>query len=119
MLCNIDVNKDNTIDTTALFCGDAEYKAIEAMQQKNRLGHVDIYKVGHHGSKNALRESSAKILSPKISLFSVGAGNTYGHPTQTTLDYCANVGSQIYRTDNQGTITCYIHPNKINVKTTK
>ncbi|MDO5329689.1 MAG: DNA internalization-related competence protein ComEC/Rec2 [Coriobacteriia bacterium] len=104
-------------DINALLCGDAEYEQIETMQKLNRLHNVDIYKVGHHGSKNALTDKATKMLKPKISLFSVGKKNRYGHPAQTTIDKLESVDSQIYRTDKNGTITLTFNADSIDIKT--
>ena len=43
-------------------------------------------------------------MSPKYAVISVGAGNDYGHPAQTTLDKLNSIGTVIYRTDKDGTI---------------
>lgn len=113
VLANYDVNHDDVIDASVLLCGDAEKNQINDMIKFNRLNKIDIYKVGHHGSKNAITQEDAIKLSPKISLFSVGANNRYGHPADTTLSYLNN--SRIFRTDKNGTVTCEIFISSINV----
>ena len=62
-----------------------------------------ILKVSHHGSAD---QSAGLIeaLNPAIALISVGAGNSYGHPTKKTLDILDRLGSQILRTDEQGSL---------------
>lgn len=100
-----------THDTKTLLCGDAEFEEIETMYNKGRLDGIDIYKVGHHGSKNALNK---KVISPKISLVSVGK-NKYGHPAKTTLDKLSD--SQIYRTDEKGTIKLIFRGDSIDIET--
>lgn len=114
-MASFDENRDSIIDATALLVGDAEKDQVSDMFKKGRLKNVDIYKVGHHGSKNAITQNDAKKLSPKISLLSVGEKNRYGHPAKATLDMLS--GSQIFRTDTQGTITINVTANNINVKT--
>ena len=66
---------------------------------------VDLYKVGHHGSKNALDDEEAAVLSPRIALVSAGARNRYGHPASDTLLRLTEAGAELYRTDLQGTVT--------------
>ena len=97
-------------------CGDAEKDEISSMLKKKRIPKIDIYKCGHHGSANALSESSARALSPRITLISVGQKNRYGHPNANTIAMLESVGSQIYRTDQQGTITCRFIGEKIEIQ---
>ena len=62
---------------------------------------------------------NAKTLSPKITLISVGAKNRYGHPNSKTIQMLESAGSQIYRTDQNGTITCKFIGSQIQIKTDK
>jgi competence protein ComEC len=64
----------------------------------------DVLKVGHHGSNSSSSVAFLKAVSPKYAVISVGKGNDYGHPTQVTLDKIADVGIQVFRTDEAGTI---------------
>jgi len=63
---------------------------------------AEILKVPHHGSSTG--SSSITLIDPKVSVIEVGAGNSYGHPTTTTLTRLQQAGSEIYRTDQDGTI---------------
>jgi competence protein ComEC len=62
---------------------------------------ADVLKVPHHGSSDAdpgfLAASGARVA-----LVSVGADNTYGHPTARTLSWLARDGMRIHRTDREG-----------------
>jgi competence protein ComEC len=40
-------------------------------------------------------------------LISVGDSNSYGHPTERTLDTLSSIGSLVLRTDKQGSIGVY------------
>jgi competence protein ComEC len=62
---------------------------------------ADILKVPHHGSADADRDFLA-ASGARIALVSVGADNTYGHPTARTLSWLAGDGMQIHRTDREG-----------------
>lgn len=64
----------------------------------------DILKVAHHGSKYSSTESFVTAVSPTVAVISVGAHNTYGHPTQQTLDTLTRHDAEILRTDKEGTI---------------
>ena len=62
-----------------------------------------VLKVAHHGSADMLPELY-EALNPSIALVSVGANNSYGHPTKRTLDVLDDIGSKILRTDQLGAI---------------
>ena len=100
---------------TALFCGDAESDQLKEMIDEGALGDIDIYKVGHHGSKAALTESVVETIHPEISLVSVGKGNRYGHPAAQTLSLLDNVGSHVFRTDEMGDVSCEFSNDGIRV----
>ena len=66
-------------------------------------GRVVVVKVAHHGSADQSPEFY-EAIKPAISLISVGLHNSYGHPTDRTLNFLKYIGSQILRTDQQGAI---------------
>ena len=61
-------------------------------------------KIGHHGSNTSTSNSFLQSVSPKYAVISVGSGNKYGHPTQDTLVKLAETNTNVYRTDESGTI---------------
>lgn len=67
-----------------------------------RAADVDVVKMAHHGSRSQ-SDALAGHLSPRVTLVSVGADNTYGHPTDDALALYASVGSALVRTDECGT----------------
>jgi competence protein ComEC len=62
-----------------------------------------VLKVAHHGSADQYPELIEE-LRPDLSLVSVGAENSYGHPTKRTLNFLEQVGSVIARTDLLGSV---------------
>lgn len=64
----------------------------------------DILKVGHHGSRFSTGGTFVGEVDPSVAIISVGAHNTYGHPTQQTLDTLAAHNVKTLRTDQEGTI---------------
>lgn len=112
-----DEDGDGAADYSALFCGDAEAPQIGDYMRKGRIGDVDLYKVGHHGSANAVDDAMLSVLKPEVSIVSVGEGNRYGHPVPDTLDALEQSGSAVFRTDEQGAITCFLRPDGIHVQT--
>lgn len=71
------------------------------------LNGLDFLKAGHHGSADATGEAFLRLTKPAAVLFSVGAGNAYGHPSLTTLARIRSVvpGASVWRTDELGDIT--------------
>ena len=114
---NLNSANSNEKFVTALFCGDAESEQINEMQERGSVGEVDIYKVGHHGSRAALDDKAAKNLSARIALVSVGANNRYGHPSQETLERLESQGAHVFRSDEQGDVSCKIEGTSISVTT--
>ena len=83
-----------------LFMGDSETENEEARTWTQ----TNVLKVAHHGSDTSSSESFLEQLKPQIAMISVGKGNSYGHPAQTTLNKLSNIGCKVYRTDEVGTI---------------
>lgn len=86
--------------TSFLFTGDASYQVIDSLN----VGHVDVLKVGHHGSDTSTSIPTLEALSPSVAVIEVGWGNDYGHPTQETLDELSYCGAQVWRTDADGNV---------------
>lgn len=88
-------------DNKFLFMGDAG--AVSEAQITDDVK-ADVLKVGHHGSNTATSDSFLQKVSPKYAVIEVGKGNSYGHPTASTLAKLQKIGAQIFRTDESGTI---------------
>jgi competence protein ComEC len=69
-----------------------------------RLPEVEILKVSHHGAENGTSEVLLEKTNPEAAVISVGAGNTYGHPSESVLKLLDQYEINIYRTDQMGTI---------------
>ena len=100
-------------NTSYLFMGDAE----EENEETIRWPKTDVLKVGHHGSSTS-SESFLEQVQPKYAIIMAGKDNSYGLPTQETIDKLNNMGSEIYRTDEDGTIQMTSDGNTIEIKTT-
>ena len=96
--------------TSMLFTGDAEgdgvYSAEYTALARNTSDkfRCTVLKVPHHGSLSSLSDAFLAAASPKYAVISVGAGNDYGHPHQSTLTKLKNSGADIFRTDETGTL---------------
>ena len=106
-----------TSDAFSLFAGGDLEPPVQEILVKD-VGPVDIYKVCHHGSRyQDLAFMSA--LHPRISIISVGAGNTYGHPAVQTLQALARLGSEVLRTDIDGAIAVQVRNHQFTVRRAK
>lgn len=87
-----------------LFMGDAETEN----ESSRTWPQTTVLKVGHHGSNTSSSQKFLNEVKPEIAVISVGTGNMYGHPKQTTLNKLTKIGAKIYRTDENGTVTITI-----------
>lgn len=88
----------------ALFMGDLESKGEQALLEEQLITDVDLLKVGHHGSKTSTTPRFLRNSRPEISIISAGKNNSFGHPSPQVTALLEKSGSQIYRTDLEGTI---------------
>jgi beta-lactamase superfamily II metal-dependent hydrolase len=101
-----------------LLTGDAEASAEARMISMYNCS-AYVLKVGHHGSSSASSAAFLKAVMPHIAVISVGANNTYGHPTPQVLARLAVVNATVYRTDTQGTIIVTTNGQTVDVSTTQ
>ena len=87
-----------------LLTGDAGVQAEEDIMKDDINIQSDVLKVGHHGSRTTTGQAFIDAVKPKISIVSVGEGNTYGLPDEEPLARLQKV-STLYRTDYNGDIT--------------
>lgn len=79
---------------------------------------IDILNVAHHGSKYASSTEFLSAISPEFSVIQSGVNNTYGHPTEDTLNRLNKIDSNIIRTDNSGAVIVkYNNKNVLTVNT--
>lgn len=90
-----------------LFTGDLEKEGEEDLVNKNadKLGQVEVYKAGHHGSKTSSSKALLDIIKPKIVCVCCCAGsseytskNENQFPTQEFIDRVSVHTSSIYVT---------------------
>jgi competence protein ComEC len=101
----------------SLFAG-GDMEPLTQAQITPLVSEVDIYKVCHHGSRFQ-DESFTRALSPTISIISVGAGNSYGHPAPETIQSLTRLGSRVLRTDLDGAIAIRANQHRFKIRTSK
>ncbi|WP_195465265.1 ComEC/Rec2 family competence protein [Faecalispora jeddahensis] len=103
---------------TFLFTGDAEKESEQQMVKKYADSlRSDVLKVCHHGSSSSSSVGFLKAVAPKYAIISCGKDNDYGHPNKEVFTRLANVGAEVYRTDEQGTILVSSDGTDLTVKT--
>jgi competence protein ComEC len=103
----------NSADFSLLAAGDIELIAQSQLVQQ--LSQVDLYKVAHHGSRYQ-DLNFTKALSPRISIISVGRDNSYGHPAPQTIAALSSIGSEVYRTDQDGALAIKARRHQVKVR---
>ncbi|GAA1862517.1 ComEC/Rec2 family competence protein [Paeniglutamicibacter psychrophenolicus] len=86
-----------------LATGDMQEEAMGQLIDRGLITHADILKVAHHGAANG-GVRTAPAVRPVLALISVGAQNTYGHPSDTALRALEENHVVALRTDIRGTI---------------
>ena len=98
-----------------IFTGDAEGVAEQEMLGGGRLGKMNVYKVGHHGSSSSSTAAFLNVIRPDTAVISCGAGNAYGHPTDSVIRRLSAYTDNIYRTDLCGSIVITSDGSSLNV----
>ena len=91
-------------DFDVLITGDMGGDVEQLLLEHTELPHVELLVVGHHGSKYSTSPELLTAIQPETAVISVGADNRYGHPTSETLERLSAAGTELYRTDLQGTV---------------
>ena len=105
--------------TSFLFTGDAERAEEQDLLNSGVNLQSTVLKVGHHGSDTSTSYPFLRAVAPQYAVISVGAGNSYGHPTEAVLSRLRDAGVTTFRTDMQGEITAVSDGQTINFSTEK
>ena len=89
----------------ALIVGDLNHHGEQDWLRDGALPRAELLVAGHHGAESSTGWALLARVQPETVLISVGADNSYGHPTKSALRRIAAAGANIYRTDHCGTIT--------------
>jgi competence protein ComEC len=101
-------------DFDLFLSGDAES---DALAQYSDLPDVDAMKVSHHGSNDPGLAQLLARLRPQVAAIEVGKGNSYGHPTPSTLAALRAAVPNVYRTDQDGTVELTVADGAMSVHT--
>ena len=107
-LCSVD-------DFDVLITGDADAFVEKMLVKYCGIPDIELLIVGHHGSKNSSCEEFLRATAPELALISAGANNSYGHPAPETLERLEVLGSEIHRTDQEGSVTVRVRDGQIGI----
>ncbi len=106
-------------DTLLLLTADAEIAAQQRLVEAGSDLRCDVLQVPHHGADNALCEALLDLAHPQAAVISCGKNNDYGHPHRAVLAALSQRGAEIYRTDEQSTVTVSCYADGYRVDTAK
>ena len=90
-------------DFDLLITGDMSGSTERKLAETYPLPDVEVLVVSHHGSRYSSDLRFLKAVTPEAAVISVG-DNSYGHPSEETVQRLLAVGAEIWRTDRQGNI---------------
>jgi competence protein ComEC len=89
---------------SVLLTGDIEASVEKKLTMNGSDLNSDFLKVPHHGSKTSSTDGFINAVSPVDAFIEVGAKNTFGHPSPSTIEKLDKNQIKYYRTDIDGTI---------------
>lgn len=91
-------------ENTFLFTGDMEKIAEQDVLTRTTLLSAKVLKIAHHGSKTSSTRAFLAAVNGTYAIISVGSPNRYNHPHPDTTRRLTDMGYDILRTDEMGTI---------------
>jgi competence protein ComEC len=95
--------------------GDAEAVGEHWMLDHHLELASSVLKVGHHGSRTSSTPQFLAAVHPQAAVISVGADNSYGHPSPLVLEQLQAAGARVFRTDRDGAVECRLAAGKLQV----
>lgn len=96
--------------------GDANRRRELALLSSGFLWQAQIFKASHHGADTSNDPYFVARVKPAVVVISVGADNTYGHPSPELINSLRVAGIKVWRTDEQGSVIFYANNKKINYR---
>lgn len=93
-----------------LFTGDAGLESEAHLLNSKQKLQATVLKVAHHGSRNSSSLPFLKAVSPQLAVISAGYRNNFHLPASETIADIKRHGSQVHRTDIDGTLEITVNP---------
>lgn len=87
-----------------LVTGDLTAEGEKAMLEEQGDLKCSVLKIAHHGSKTSSTEAFLDAAAPDAAIISVGAGNSFGHPSPEVLKRLQERRIPVWRTDVHGAV---------------
>lgn len=88
-----------------LLTGDMEKQMEGRLVREGVLSHIDVLKVAHHGSHTSSIAPFLDLARPEVAIVSVGADNSFHHPSGDVIDRLEERHAEVLRTDQYGLIS--------------
>ena len=107
-------------DFCCLLAGDLTIAGEKELLSIGNNLKAEVFKIGHHGSKDANSKEFLKEVSPSVSIISIDKHNRRGYPSKQVLNRLKKIGSKIYKTAEFGNITISVNKDgSYSIKTSK
>ncbi len=91
-----------------LLCGDIEAEVekqlAEELQALSNERDFQIIKIPHHGSKTSSTQEFIQAIDPETAVISVGANNSFNHPSDEVMERLDKEAITALRTDQKGAV---------------
>lgn len=91
-------------ELSVVLSGDGEKPVEQAALEAGAVPRADVFKAAHHGSDTSNTLEFLQAVQPGYVAISCGLGNSYGHPHAGALERFEQVGAQVLRTDQDGSV---------------
>jgi competence protein ComEC len=101
-----DMEKGSELELMELMNGkhdEASATGINAKSSSSPIP-IDVLKIAHHGSKTSTTGAWLDYWKPRNAVISVGAMNSYGHPSPEVVQRLQQNNTTVFRTDQMGEV---------------
>jgi competence protein ComEC len=103
-----------------LLCGDIEAEVekqlVAEFQALSSEKDFQIIKIPHHGSKTSSTQEFIQAIDPETAVISVGANNSFNHPSDEVMDRLDEGAITALRTDQKGAVEIISNGEYIDIK---
>jgi competence protein ComEC len=104
-------------DVELLLTGDVGPEFEDRIVPQEPAHPLRLLKVAHHGSRSSSSMRFLGRLQPQIAFVSAGRGNLFGHPAPDILARYSDLGTIVFRTDQDGAIVIDTDGRDVDVRT--
>ena len=108
------VLKVSSPGASVLLTGDIDARSeVELVERHGARLAADVLVPAHHGSRSSSSDGFVSAVSPRLTFFSAGYRNRFGHPTPEVLSRFAETGTTMFRTDRDGALTVDVRGHSV------